>query len=138
MMAQDGLARNPRRNTAVARTEPVQPDQQYQPQPYQPQYSQPQYSDSGQAVVLTPQPQLFQGRRAVQQPQQQPQQQRADDGYIYPADGSASDQRYPMPRSYRRSPDGQAYYQQQPNDGYGNGYQQPQPGYYQSRGYYQN
>src|ERR1700748_246413 len=25
------LARNPRRNTAVARTEPVQPDQQYQP-----------------------------------------------------------------------------------------------------------
>src|ERR1700761_8937751 len=50
------LARNPRRNTAVARTEPAQPDQQYQQpyqQQYQPQYpsqqqySQQQYSDQG-------------------------------------------------------------------------------------------
>ena len=108
------LARNPRRN-AVARAEPAQPqpDQQYQPQ----------YSDSGQPIVLTPQPQYFPGNHPVQPPQQQ-----ADDGYIYPADGSSTDQRYPAPRSNRRAYDGQAYYyQQQPTyDGYGNQYQ-PQP-----------
>src|SRR6201995_4059707 len=119
------LARNPRRNTAVARTEPVQPDQQYQPQ----------YPDSGQPTMLTQQPQFFPGRRPVQQ---QPQQQQADDGYIYPADGSSTDQRYPAPR--RRAYDGQAYYQQQPQPqpyggGYNDPYQQQQRGtHYQPRG----
>jgi hypothetical protein len=116
------LARNPRRNnTAVARTEPAQPNQQ--------QYSQQQYSDSGEPVVLTPQPQFFPGRRPVQQQQQ------ADDGYIYPADGSSTDQRYPAPRSTQRANNGQVYYyQQQPQayDSYGNPYPQQQP-----RSYYQ-
>jgi L,D-transpeptidase catalytic domain len=130
------LARNPRRNTAVARAEPAQPDQTYQQQ-----NSQQQYSDSGEPVVLTPQPQFFPGRRPVQQ-QQQPQPQQADDGYIYPADGSSTDQRYPSPR--RRAYDGQAYYQQQqqqqqqqPYGGYNDAYQQPPRGYYyQQRGLY--
>jgi hypothetical protein len=132
------LARNPRRNAAVARAEPAQPDQQYQQQPYQQQpyqqqYAQPQYSDSGQPATLTQQPQFFPGRRPVQQPQPQ---QQADDGYIYPADGSSTDQRYPAPR--RRVYDGQAYYQQQPQPqpygGYNDPYQQQQRGYYQPRG----
>ena len=140
------LARNPRRNTAVARAEPPQADQPYQPdQQYQPQlqyqrpqqYQQPQYSDSGEPVVLTPQPQFFPGRRPVQQPQPQPQppQPRADDGYIYPADGSSADQRYPMPRSSQRAYNGQGYYQpQQPTyDSYGYPVE-PQPRYYQPRG----
>jgi hypothetical protein len=141
------LARNPRRNTAVARAEAPQPEQQYQQQPYQQQqqpyqqqqqpyqqqYAQPQYSDSGEPMVLTPQPQFFQGRRPVQQPQPQPQQ-RADDGYIYPADGSSTDQRYPAPRPSQRGYGGQAYQQQQPTyDGYGYANQQPQR-YYQQRG----
>jgi hypothetical protein len=111
-----------RGNTAVARAEPAQPDQQYQQQ----------YSDSGQPILLTPQPQVFPGRRPVQPPQQQ-----TDDGYIYPADGSSSDQRYPAPRSMQRAYNGQGYYQQQPGyDAYGNpvqqprSYYQPQPRYY--------
>jgi hypothetical protein len=121
------LARNPRRN-AVARAEAP-------PQPQQQQQYQPQYSDSGAPVVLTPQPQYFPGRRPEQP---QPPQQRADDGYIYPADGSSADQRYPMPRSSQRAYGGQTYYdQQQPvYDGYGNpvpqqrSYYQQQPRYY--------
>ena len=118
-----------RGNTAIARAEPSQPDQQYQ-QPYQQQYS-----DSGQPIMLTPQPQFFPGRRPVQQ--------QADDGYIYPADGSSTDQRYPAPRGVRRSYDRQAdYYQQQPQgyDAWGNPYQQ-QRSYYQQqqpRSYYSN
>ncbi|WP_407176514.1 L,D-transpeptidase [Bradyrhizobium sp. STM 3562] len=112
--SQIALARNPRRNTAIARTEP----QQYQQQ----------YSDSGEPVVLTPQPQYYQGRRA--QPQERP-----DDGYIYPADGSSTAQIYPAPRSSRRLYDAQAYPQPQY---YGNqGYQQAPQGYYQQRQYYQ-
>jgi hypothetical protein len=125
------LARNPHRNAAVARAEPAQPSAQYQQQ----------YSDSGQPVVLTPQPQFFPGRRPVQQqPVQQQQQQQASDGYIYPADGSSTDQRYPAPRSSRRTYDGQAYYQQQPQtyDGYGGYQQQPRSTYQQQPGYYPN
>ena len=128
------LARNPRRNTAVARAEPAQPDQTYQQQ-----NSQQQYSDSGEPMVLTPQPQFFPGRRPVQQ-QQQPQPQQADDGYIYPADGSSTDQRYPAPRSTQRANNGQVYYyQQQPqaHDSYGNPYpQQPRSYYQQQQRYY--
>ena len=127
--AEVALARNPRRNTAVARAE-TQPDQQYQQQQYpqqqyqQPQYQQ-QYSDAGEPVVLTPQPQYFPGRRAPVQ--------RADDGYIYPADGSSDAQIYPAPRSSgRRVYDAQAQQQQYYNQGY-----QQQPGYYQQRQYYQ-
>jgi hypothetical protein len=116
------LARNPRRTTAVARAEPAQPQQ--------PEY-QPQYSDAGEPVVLTPQPQYFPGRRPLQPP---PVQQRADDGYIYPADGSSTDQRYPAPRPIRRGYDAQVYYQQQPQayDGYGSASQPPR-GYYQQQ-----
>jgi hypothetical protein len=66
---------------------------------------------------------------------------RADDGYIYPADGSSTDQRYPAPRPSRRAYDGQVYYyQQQPQgyDAYGNAYQQPRSYYQQQPGYYRN
>src|SRR4030081_3113808 len=62
--SQVALARNPRprANTAVARRDPVQTEQ-------------PQYNAAGDPMVITPQPQ----RMAPQM--------RADDGYIYPADG---------------------------------------------------
>jgi L,D-transpeptidase catalytic domain len=120
------LARNPRRNTAIARTDTA-PDQQYQQQ----------YSNSGEPVVLTPQPQYFPGRRPVQ---------RADDGYIYPADGSSNAQIYPAPRSSRRVYDAQAYPQPQPQQYYNNqqpypapqGYDYQQRQYYQQRGFFQN
>ncbi|MGA7807631.1 L,D-transpeptidase family protein [Bradyrhizobium sp.] len=116
------LARNPHRaTTAVARGDTVQ-------QPDDQQYSQ-QYSDSGEPVVLTPQPQVFPGRRAVPQ-------ERADDGYIYPADGSSNQQIYPAPPGSRRLYDAQVnppqQYQYDNNPGYA-----PAPqGYYQQRQYY--
>lgn len=99
--SQVALARNPRLrgNTAVARRAPL------------PQYEQQYDSAAGDPVVITPQQQ-----RLVPQA-------RADDGYIYPADGSSTDARYPAPPS-RRVYDTQAYQQQQ---------QQPQ--YYDNRGY---
>jgi len=134
--SQVALARNPRRaNTAIARRDPTQTyEQQYSGQ----QYSGQQYSDSGQPVVLTPRPQYLPGRQIVTQP-------RPDDGYIYPADGSSDDQRYPAPRSAGGS--AQVYQQQQPqaqyynnNPGYApapQGYYQPRP-LYPPRGYYQN
>jgi hypothetical protein len=66
----------------------------------------PRYDGAGDPVVLTPQ-------------QAQPQV-RADDGYIYPADGNSSEARYPAPRG-RRLYEAQGYQQQ----GYqGQGYQQ--------------
>jgi hypothetical protein len=110
------LARNPRRNTAVARRDPAEVDQQ-------------QYSDSGEPVVLTPRPQLFQGRQVAPQ-------QRADDGYIYPADGSSSDQRYPAPRTTRQVYGAQAYSQQQQQQVYQQ--QQQQQQVYQQQQYYNN
>jgi hypothetical protein len=125
--SQIALARNPRRaNAAVARSEPAQQyDQQYQDDR--------QYS-AGEPVQLTPQPQLLPGRRIAPQAQ-------VDDGYIYPADGTTTDQRYPAPRGSRRVYDAQAYPPPQTqyynNPGYA---QQPQtapPGYYQPRQYYQ-
>jgi L,D-transpeptidase-like protein len=132
--AQVALARNPRPrgNTAVARRDPTgqydqqaQPDQQYSDQ----QPSIPQYGAAGDPVVLTPQ--LLPGRRVV--PQERP-----DDGYIYPADGSSDVAQYPAPRSSRQLYDAQAYPQQQQyydNRGYA---PQPAPqGYYQPRPYYQ-
>src|SRR5882757_8250306 len=105
--SQVALARNPRNraNTAVAGRDPAE------------QYI-PQYNAAGDPVVITPQ--------APAAPQT-----RADDGYIYPSDGSSSEARYPAPR---RRYDAQAYQQQQyyDNRGYAPGYQ-PRP-YYQQRG----
>ncbi|HKS19798.1 MAG TPA: L,D-transpeptidase [Bradyrhizobium sp.] len=112
--SQVALARNPRprANTAVARRAPA------------PQYEQ-QYDSAGDPVVITPQ--------AGVAPQA-----RADDGYIYPSDGSSNEPRYPAPR---RRYDAQAYQQQQQQPYYnGNGgYYQPQyaPPGYQPRPYYQ-
>jgi hypothetical protein len=98
--SQVALARNPRRaNTAVARRAP------------QPQYEQQYDSAAGDPVVITP-PQQRLAPVA-----------RADDGYIYPADGSSNEARYPAPG--RRVYDTQAYQQQQ----------QPQQQYYDNRGY---
>jgi len=98
--SQVALARNPRRaNTAVARRAP------------QPQYEQQYDSAAGDPVVITP-PQQRLAPVA-----------RADDGYIYPADGSSNEARYPAPG--RRVYDTQAYQQQQ----------QQQQQYYDNRGY---
>ena len=103
--SQVALARNPRgrANTAVARRDPAQP-----------QYA-PQYDAVGDPVVLAPQ-QIA--------PQAQPQAP-ANDGYIYPADGTSNEARYPAPRG-RRLYDTQVY-QQQP---------QQQPEYYDRGGGY--
>ena len=81
--SQVALARNPRprAGSAVARRDPAQ-------QPAQ-QYGAPQYDAAGDPVVITP------------QPRQIAPQVRAD-GYIYPADGSSNEARYPAPRGYRR------------------------------------
>jgi L,D-transpeptidase catalytic domain len=128
--AQVALARNPRRaNAAIARNAPAGVDQQ-------------QYSDAGEPVVLTPRPQVFPGRQLAPQ-------QRADDGYIYPADGSGSDQRYPSPHTNRQVYGAQVYgaqvnqqqqvYQQQPQQQYYNNnqaYYEQQPGAYQPRQQY--
>ena len=113
--SQVALARNPRRaNTAVARRAP------------QPQYEQQYDSAAGDPIVITPQQQ----RVAPQA--------RADDGYIYPADGSSNEARYPAPG--RRVYDTQAYQQQQPQQQqyYDNrGYAPAPQGYYQPRQSYQ-
>ena len=95
--SQVALARNPppRNNTAVVRRAPAQQDQQY--------------DAAGNPVVITPQLQ----RVAPQA--------RADDGYIYPADGSSNEARYPAPPG-RRTYGAQVY-------------QQPQQQYYDNRGY---
>ncbi|MBR1252009.1 L,D-transpeptidase [Bradyrhizobium sp. AUGA SZCCT0169] len=121
--SQVALARNPRpRTNAVARRAPAQ------------QYEQ-QSNAAGDPVVITPQPGM--APQAGMAPQG-----RADDGYIYPADGSSSEARYPAPRD-RRLYGAQVYPQPQQqyydNRGYApapQGYyyqQQPQP-YYQRRG----
>ena len=132
--SQIALARLSRSRTDVARRDPTAPQQdaagepvvltpQQPPQYAQPQYNQPQYN----------QPQY-------NQPQYAQPMQRADDGYIYPADGSSNAAVYPAPRgTTRRLYDAQGY-QQQPqqqyydNRGYAPQYApQPQP-YYQPRG----
>ncbi len=108
--SQVALARNPRprSNNAVARRAPA-PEQQ-------------QYGAAGDPIVITPQ--------AGVAPQV-----RTDDGYIYPADGSSSEARYPAPRG-RGTYDAQAYPQPQyyNNRGYAPA---PQGYYYQPRPYYQ-
>ncbi|KRR16892.1 hypothetical protein CQ14_37345 [Bradyrhizobium lablabi] len=111
--SQVALARNPRRgNTAVARRAPL------------PQYEQQYDSAAGDPVAITPQQQ----RLAPQA--------RADDGYIYPADGTSTEARYPAPPS-RRVYDTQAYQQQQPQYYDNRGYAPaPQGYYYQPRQQY--
>jgi hypothetical protein len=123
--SQIALARNPRPrvNTAVARRDPAV-------------QTAPQYNAAGDPVVLAP-PQVAPGQYAPQvQPQIQPQA-RADDGYIYPADGSSDVARYPAPRSDRRLYDTQANPQQQYYDNRGSAPQYAPPGNYQPRPYYQ-
>jgi hypothetical protein len=116
--SQVALARNPGgRATAVARRNPAQ------------QYAPPPYDAAGNPVDLTPQqPQQMAPRQIAPQMQ-------ADDGYIYPADGSSSEARYPSPRGSRRVYDAQVYQQQQYYDN--RGYQQPAPQVYAPRPYYQ-
>jgi hypothetical protein len=87
------LARHPHnRAVALARPEPA-----------------PQYDAAGNPLQLTPR-----GVAPGQYPDQyyappvQPQE-RADDGYFYPADGSQDTARYPAPRSSQRVYDAQAY-----------------------------
>jgi len=125
--SQVALARNPGQRTrpsAVVRRDPIQQDpaQQYAPQ----------YDANGGAVALAPQ----QAPRQIV-PQAQAAQPQVDDGYIYPADGSSSDARYPAPRGSRRVYDAQVYQQQQYYDNRGY-YQQPQyaPQVYAPRPYY--
>jgi hypothetical protein len=107
--SQIALARNPRSrsNIAVARRDA-------------PQQLAPQYDAAGDPVVITPQ----------MAPAQVAPQARADDGYIYPADGSSDAARYPAPRSNRRLYDAQGYGQQQyyDNRGYAPQYA-PRPSY---------
>ena len=76
---------------------------------------------AGDPVVITPQQQSV-------APQTQA---RADDGYIYPADGSSNEARYPAPN--RRVYDARAYEQQQPQQQYydNRGYAPAPQGYYQ-------
>jgi L,D-transpeptidase catalytic domain len=112
--AQVALARNPRlrTNNAVARRGP------------EPQFEQ-QYNAAGDPVVITPQ----------QQPAPQV---RADDGYIYPADGSSNEARYPAPRGRRVFNDAQVYTQPQQQYYANRGYAPaPQGYYYQPRPNYQ-
>jgi hypothetical protein len=113
--SQIALARNPRgRPTALARRDPADS-------------SSPQYNTAGDPVVLTPQA----------APGQYTPQVRADDGYIYPADGNADQTRYPAPRGSRRLYGSQAYQQPQQyydNRDYGS---QDAPQVYAPRSYYQ-
>jgi hypothetical protein len=126
------LARNPGRATTDVATRGQTPQQYQAPQDQAQQdqsrqYQAPQYS-AGPPVMLTPQGQT-----------QYPPMQRADDGYIYPADGSSNAAIYPAPPGMRRRAyDAQSYPQPQQqyydNRGYTPQYQpQPQP-YYQQRG----
>jgi L,D-transpeptidase-like protein len=134
--AQIALARNPRRiTTAAAGHDLPQVGDQYQPQyrTYQQEYSQ-QQSPAGEPVDISPQqpsqPFWQQGRVVPQQ--------RVDDGYIYPADGSSDQRVYPAPPSSRRLYNAQAYPPQaQPY--YNNGYNDPNatPQGYQARPVYQ-
>src|SRR3954466_7056747 len=110
--SQVALARNPKpRSNAVARRDPAQ------------QVAAPQYDPARDPVVITPQPrQIAPQARA--------------ETYIYPADGSSSEARYPAPRGYRRSYDAQGQQQYYAPQGY---YAAPQGYYVQGypRPYYQ-
>jgi hypothetical protein len=122
--SQVALARNPRprANTAVAR-------RALPPQAEQPQYD----AAAGQPVVIAPQPGFAPQPGYAPQPQPQ---QRADDGYIYPADGNSNEARYPAPRG-RRLYDAQATPQPQQQYYDNRGYAPAPQGYYQPRPVYQ-
>lgn len=116
--SQVALARNPRPrpNTAVARRAPA------------PQTEEQQYNAAGGPIVITPQVGV------APQPQVRP-----EDGYIYPADGSSNEARYPSPRG-RGTYDAQATPQPQQQQQYydNRGYAPaPQGYYYQPRPVYQ-
>ena len=91
--SQIALARNPgvRSGTVVARR------------------TAPQVDANGDPVVLAPQQVL---------PRQTAPQERADDGYVYPADGNSNEARYPARRNYRRLYDAQVQQQYYDNRGY--------------------
>jgi hypothetical protein len=74
----------------------------------------PSYDAAGNPMEIVPQQQFEPQQVVPPQRVQRPimPQQQADDGYIYPADGSDG-QRYPAPRGYRRQYDAQANPQQQ-------------------------
>jgi len=114
------LARRGKSNTAVARRAPIASD------------SDGSYDSAGNPVDLSPQ-QVVPVRPAQRQivPQQMA---RDDDGYIYPADGSSSDRRYPSPRTYRRSYEAQSQPQYYGGQGYAQQYYAPQD-YYAPRPY---
>ena len=143
------LARNPRPNTQLARRAPAQV------------YDEQQVA-AGEPTVITPQA-YYPNQQPDYSSQQQvyANQQRRDDGYIYPSDGSTDQQIYPAPRPGRRLYDAQVYAQPQPqpqpqpqyrtypNQGYAQPqqgyvqapqgyYYQPRQQYYQPRGYYQD
>jgi hypothetical protein len=101
------LARISRGRTDVARRDP----------------NAPQYDAAGEPVVLTPQQPPQYAQPQYNQPQYAPPVQRADDGYIYPADGSSNAAVYPAPPGARRR-----IYDAQ-------SYPQPQNQYYDNRGY---
>jgi lipoprotein-anchoring transpeptidase ErfK/SrfK len=107
--SQIALARNPRNRTATAVARRDLND------PYAPQYD-----SAGEPMVLTPQVTTRPGARQVE----------ADDGYIYPADGSSTDARYPAPRS--RPLYGAQRYPQQQNQYYDRNYAPER--YFQQRG----
>lgn len=126
--SQIALARNPASRRAVARRE-VAPDTT--------DYS---YDAAGSPMELVPQLPTTPQQLAPLQRQRQIMPQQADDGYIYPADGSYAGQRYPAPRGYRRQYyDAQAAQQQQQYYYDGGRYvpqvYAPRP-YYQPRGFF--
>jgi hypothetical protein len=91
----------------------------------------PQTNSAGDPIVLAPRP----GALGEVAPQVQPQAQ-ADDGYIYPADGSSNEARYPAPRS-RRLYGAQVYPREQYYQDRGYAPQYAPQGYYQPRPQYQ-
>lgn len=109
--SQVALARNPKSKSTLARRAPTAGDDEV---------------GTGQPVELAPpQPRRVAPRVGA-------------DGYIYPADGSSSDQRYPAPRGYRRYDDAnaQAPYGYDGGYGYAPRVYAPRGYYYQQRGYY--
>jgi hypothetical protein len=114
--SQVALARNPRPrgNAAVARRDAGQDAEQG--------------NSAGDPIVLAPRPGVP-GQVMPVQPQA-----RADDGYIYPSDGSSNGAIYPAPR---RLYGAQVYPREQYYYDRGYAPQYAPPGYYQPRQYYQ-
>jgi hypothetical protein len=138
--SQVALARNPprARPTAVARRDVAPPSASYDaagnPIDLAPQrpYA-PQQIDRQQLEPVQPLP----PPQTIQRP---PMPQQANDGYIYPADGSSDGQRYPAPRGYRRQYDVQAQQQYYDDRGYAPQVYAPQVNaprqYYRQRGFF--